>query len=721
MRREFDISGMHCISCANSIQKEVSKIEKISSAKVDFTNERLVVQGEQIPDKKIKKIVQELGYKVGSKDEEKKDQEVAQAKRKAFISLMIAIFLMGLMGVRFFFEPFFNVSFLEISPNYLQLILEALLAFIPVYYFGKETHLSAFKSIKKGYANMDVLISMGDNAAYLFGLAAFLNPQLPAFFGVAAFIMAFHLLGRYLEVSAKGKTSQALKSLLQLEAKTANVLVDGEEQQIRVDELKKGDVMIIRPGEKIPTDGEVLEGKSSVDESMATGESVPVTKNPGEEVIGSTINIEGTLKLKATKVGEETFLSQVINLVKQAQGSEVPIQNLADKVTSYFVPVVLFLSLITFLVWGLIMGEWLTALFAAMTVLVIACPCALGLATPTALTVAIGNGAQKGILFRKGSAIEEITKVDTIVFDKTGTITKGTPSVTDLLIFKGKRDRFLKIAGSLESNSEHPLGKAITEKAKKEINLEKITDFEAFFGEGVSGKINGKKAVAGRKKLLEKNGFNLGKKILDKKKELEAQGKTVVIVGSQDLIGIIALADTLKETSEKAIKNLKNKGFELVLLTGDNRKTANALAEKIGIEEVIAEVYPDQKTEAIEELKKQGKIVAMVGDGINDAPALTKADVSIAIGTGTDIAIESGDITLIKGELEKLIEAIELSERTFAIIKQNLFWAYLYNLLALPVASFGVLATPIGPVIAAGAMTFSSVSVVSNSLRLKNN
>jgi len=710
MKKEFDISGMHCISCADSIEKEVVKLDGVSSAKVDFTNEKLKVEGNTISEKEIEKIISDLGYSVGEKDEK---TEIKKMKKSTFISLGIAFFLMGLMIFRHFFDPGIN--------RYVQLTFEAILAFFPVYFFGKETHLSAFKSIKKGYANMDVLISIGDNAAYLFGLAAFFNPELPAFFAVASFIMAFHLLGRYLESKAKGKTSEALKSLLELEAKTANVLVDGEEKQVRVDELKKGDVMIVRPGEKIPTDGEVLEGKTSIDESMATGESVPVTKKEGDEVIGATINIEGVLKVKATKVGKETFLSQVIELVKEAQGSEVPIQNLADKVTSYFVPVVLSLSLITFLVWWFIVGELLLGIFAAMTVLVIACPCALGLATPTALTVAVGNGAKRGILFRKGAAIETISKVDTIVFDKTGTITEGAPSVTDVYPFKGDEKEVLKIAASLEKGSEHPLGKAILKKAKEEdIDMKEVSDFKALFGEGVVGKLQEEKMVVGRRSLLEKNNFKLSEDLLSRKKELEFEGKTVVIVGSENSVGLIALADTIKSTSRKAIKDLHKKGYDLAMLTGDNEKTAKALAEDLGIERVIAEVYPDEKTEAIEDLQNNGKSVAMVGDGINDAPALTKANVSIAIGTGTDIAIESGDITLIKGELEKLIEAIDLSEKTFKIIKQNLFWAYLYNSLALPVAAFGILATPIGPAIAAGAMTVSSLSVVSNSLRLKN-
>ena len=710
MKKEFDISGMHCISCADSIEKEVVKMDGVSSAKVDFTNEKLKVEGSTISEKEIEKIISDLGYSVGEKDEK---TEIKKMKKSTFISLGIAVFLMGLMIFRHFFDP--GVS------RYAQLTLEAVLAFFPVYFFGKETHLSAFKSIKKGYANMDVLISIGDNAAYLFGLAAFLNPELPAFFAVASFIMAFHLLGRYLESKAKGKTSEALKSLLELEAKTANVLVDGEEKQVRVDELKKGDVMIVRPGEKIPTDGEVLEGETSIDESMATGESVPVTKKPGDEVIGATINIEGVLKIKATKIGKETFLSQVIELVKEAQGSEVPIQNLADKVTSYFVPVVLTLSLITFLVWWLIMGELLLGIFAAMTVLVIACPCALGLATPTALTVAVGNGAKRGILFRKGSAIETISKVDTIVFDKTGTITEGAPSVTGVYPFKGDEKEVLKIAASLEKGSEHPLGKAILKKAKeKNIGVEEISDFKALFGKGVVGKLQEEEVVVGRRSLLEEKGFELSEDLLSRKKELESEGKTVVIVGSENSVGLIALADTIKDTSRKAIDDLHNRGYDLVMLTGDNEKTAKALADTLGIQKVIAEVYPDEKTEVIEDLQNNGKSVAMVGDGINDAPALTKADVSIAIGTGTDIAIESGDITLIKGELEKLTQAIDLSEKTFKIIKQNLFWAYLYNSLALPVAAFGILATPIGPAIAAGAMTVSSVSVVFNSLRVRN-
>ncbi len=709
MKKEFDISGMHCISCAESIEKEVVKLDGVSSAKVDFTNERLKVEGDEISKKEIENIIDELGYSVGEKDEE---TEIAKAKKSTFISLGIAVFLMGLMMVRHFFDPAVN--------RYLQLTLEAALAFFPVYYFGKETHLSAFKSIKKGYANMDVLISIGDNAAYLFGLAAFFNPELPAFFAVASFIMAFHLLGRYLEAKAKGKTSEALKSLLKLEAKTANVLVDGEEKQVRVEELKEGDLMIVRPGEKIPTDGRVVEGKSSVDESMATGESVPVTKEVEDEVIGATINIEGVLKVKATKVGKDTFLSQVIELVKEAQGSEVPIQNLADKVTSYFVPVVLALSLITFLIWTFVVGDFLLGIFAAMTVLVIACPCALGLATPTALTVAVGNGAKRGILFRKGAAIETISKVDTVVFDKTGTITEGAPGVTGVYPFKGDRGEILKIAASLEKGSEHPLGKAIVKKAKEEeIKLEKASDFKALFGEGVVGRLRGKEVAVGRKDLLRKKNFELSEDLLNKKKELESEGKTVVIVGSEDLIGLIALADTIKETSRKAIEDLQERGYDLVMLTGDNKKTAKALADDLGIEKVIAEVYPDEKTEVIKDLQSEGKVVAMVGDGINDAPALTKADVSIAIGTGTDIAIESGDITLIRGELEKMVEAVDLSEKTFKVIKQNLFWAYLYNSLALPAAAFGVLATPIGPAIAAGAMTVSSVSVVFNSLRIR--
>ncbi len=709
MKKEFDISGMSCISCAKSIEKEVVKLDGVSSAEVDFTNEKLKVEGDEIFEKEVEKIISDLGYSVGEKDE---DKEIKEMKKSTFISLGIALFLMGLMIFRNFFD-------LEVN-RYAQLTFEAILAFIPVYYFGKETHLSALKSIKKGYANMDVLISIGDNAAYLFGLAAFLNPELPAFFAVASFIMAFHLLGRYLESKAKGKTSEALKSLLELEAKTANILVDGEEKQVRVDELKKGDVMIVRPGEKIPTDGEVLEGKTSIDESMATGESVPVTKKKGDEVIGATINIEGTLKVKATKVGKDTFLSQVIELVKKAQGSEVPIQNLADKVTSYFVPVVLTLSLITFLVWWLVVGELLLGIFAAMTVLVIACPCALGLATPTALTVAVGNGAKRGILFRKGAAIEKISKVDTVVFDKTGTITEGAPSVTDVYPFKGDEEEILRIAGSLEKGSEHPLGKAIVKKAKEEdIELEEASDFEALFGEGVVGNLQGKEVVVGRKNLIKKKNFELSQDLLNRKEELESDGKTVVIVGSEDLIGLIALADTIKDTSQKAIEDLHERGYDLVMLTGDNEKTAKALANVLGVQKVIAEVYPDEKTEVIEDLQAKGKSVAMVGDGINDAPALTKANVSIAIGTGTDIAIESGDITLIKGELEKLIEAIDLSNRTFRVIKQNLFWAYLYNSLALPVAAFGVLATAIGPAIAAGAMTVSSVSVVFNSLRLR--
>ncbi len=718
MEKEFKLSKMHCISCAEKIEKEVSKITGISNSKVDFTNGYLVVEGSDFSEKEIEKKVTDLGYGFG--EEEDKSKEIDKKKKGVFISLTISFFLMGLMVLRYSNNPLFGISLFGISSHYLQLIVEAILSFFPVYYFGRETHISALKAIKKGYANMDVLISTGDNAAYVFGMVGFFISGIPAFFGVAAFIMSFHLLGRYMEERAKGKTSEDLRNLLELEAKNATILVDGKEEEVGIEELKKGDLMIVRPGEKIPTDGRVLEGVSSVDESMATGESLPITKRKGDEVIGATINVEGVLKINATKVGEETFLSQVVKLVKEAQGSRVPIQRLADKITSYFVPVVLILSALTFLIWGLFLGEWLTAFLASMTVLVIACPCALGLATPTALTVAIGNGAKKGILFRRGEAIEMIQKVDTIVFDKTGTLTEGNLSVTDQISFNGKKEQILRIGASLESGSEHPLGRAIVKKAEEEkLEFKKVDEFKALFGEGVVGKINGKKFLAGRGELIEKEAFELKDNLLEKKENLEAEGKTVVVVAGEGILGIIALSDTLKKDSVRCIKELKNKNFEIIMLTGDNERTAKALAKKIGIQKVIAEVYPNQKTETIEALQEKGKTVAMVGDGINDAPALTRADVSIAIGTGTDIAIESGDITLIQGELEKLIEAIKLSKKTFRVIKQNLFWAYLYNSAALPIAVFGVLATQIGPAIAAGAMTFSSVSVVFNSLRLK--
>ena len=712
------ILGMHCVSCARNIEARVKKHPGVSSVNVDFVSSKMFVEAEElVSDSDLKKIVEELGYKILEEESQEEIEEkklVHQAKLRAIWALILSVPLMFTMAAMYLDRPFFG-------SQSLQMILEAFLAFIVVYVIGFKVHLSALRVIRRFYANMDVLISIGTSAAFFFGVAAFFI-DVPVFFEIAAFIMAFQLLGRFLEERARGKTSEALRELLKLEAKTARVLKDGEEKEIPIEELKVGDIMVVRPGEKIPTDGEVTEGRSAVDESMATGESMPVGKKPGDEVIGATINQEGLLKVKATKVGKDTFLAQVVKLVEEAQRSRIPIQEFADKVTSYFVPAVLVIALLTVVGW-LILGNWFVAIVATITVLIIACPCALGLATPTALTVGIGRGAKQGILIRRGEAIELMGKTKIIVLDKTGTLTKGAPEVTDIMVFAEEisEDELLGKAASVELGSEHPLGKAIVARAKeKQIKIPEPRNFKAIFGKGVKAEINGKNVLIGRKELMEENGLetSFAQKTVG---SLQEEGKTAMFVAEENkMLGVIAVADTLKDETKTAIEQLHKMGFKTIMLTGDNQRTAKAIAKKVGIDEVIAEVLPDEKVEVIKKLQGGGEIkVAMVGDGINDAPALTQADVGLAIGTGTDIAIEAGEITLVRGDLMALLDAIRLSRATFRTIRQNLFWAFIYNVVAIPVAAFGMLATMTGPLIAAAAMAFSSLSVVSNSLRLR--
>ncbi|MDD2913028.1 MAG: heavy metal translocating P-type ATPase [Candidatus Pacebacteria bacterium] len=710
------VVGMDSPHCAGIIKKVLGGFKGVKNPEIDFANEK--VKFTFFPNENsladIEKAIEKEGYNV-FKEKETSEVEIEERRRvkntkiRAILALVLSIPLMFTMILMYSGKMF---------PG--QLFIEAVLSFIVVYILGWRAHVSAFKAARKFYANMDVLISLGTSAAFLFGVAAFFI-DVPVFFEIAAFIMAFQLLGRYLEEKARGKTSEALRELLNLEAKTARILINGEEKEIPVEELKLGDVMIIRPGEKIPTDGKVIEGLSSVDESMATGESLPVEKTPGSQVIGSTLNQEGILKAEAVKVGKDTFFAQVVKLVEEAQGSRIPIQEFADKVTSYFVPAILLIAIFTVLSW-LFVGNWYVAIVASITVLIIACPCALGLATPTALTVGIGRGAKQGILFRRGEAIELMGKTKVIVLDKTGTLTKGQPDVTDIIEINGNNiSDILQIASSVENNSEHPLARAIVKKAKeKNIELLRTENFKAVFGKGVEALVNGRRILVGRRMLLQENNISFSS-IEEIASKLEEQGKTAMFVADdKKVLGIIAVADTLKKETKEAIKELHNMGYKLVMLTGDNKKTASAISKEIGIDEVIAEVLPSEKVDVIKKLQEEGKVkVAMVGDGINDAPALTQADVGIAIGTGTDIAIEAGEITLVGGELNALINSIKLSRMTFKTIRQNLFWAYVYNAIAIPIAAFGILATMIGPIIAAGAMAFSSFSVVLNSLRLR--
>ncbi|MGD8331809.1 MAG: copper-translocating P-type ATPase, partial [Acidobacteriota bacterium] len=602
---------------------------------------------------------------------------------------------------------------------------------------GRRTYAGAWSAARHGHANMDSLIALGTGASFITGPAAFFFP-VANYAGVSAMIMAFHLTGRYVEESAKGRASQAIRKLLELGAKTARVLVDGEEREVPIRDVAVGDVMVVRPGEKIPTDGVVLAGESAIDESMATGESLPVTRGPDDEVIGATVNQEGLLKVRATRIGKDTFLAQVIKLVEQAQGSKVPIQEFADRVTGVFVPVVLGIALLTLALWLLAPGfmmplirlgsflPWVNpelggatlALVSVVAVLVIACPCALGLATPTALMVGTGKGAENGILIRSGAAIQALKDVRVVVFDKTGTITRGRPDLTDVTAHGDFTERdVLRWAGAAERGSEHPLGRAIAERAEAQAGtLPEPRDFSAVRGKGVQATVDGRLVLAGSRALMRDNGVD-PQPLEAEMTRLEEQAKTAMLVAVDGaLAGLVAVADTLKEDSKEAIRRLHDMGIETAMITGDNRRTAEAIGHEVGIDHVLAEVLPDGKVAEVRKLQQRFGLVAMVGDGINDAPALTQADVGVAIGTGTDIAIEASDVTLVSGRLSGVVRAIDLSRETFRRIKQNLFWAFFYNVIMIPLAIIGWM----HPVLAEIAMATSSVTVVGNANRLRS-
>ena len=736
------IGGMTCASCSQAITRSLIKTDGVEDANVNLATEKATVTF--YPGKtsytKIKKAIEDTGYQVLEREDKKarfeeealREQKVlATAKNKFLTAWALTIPVMLWMIPEMFFGLALpNATVFNIG----MITLAAPVLFIP----GWATYRSASKAIWHRNANMDVLIMLGTLASFLTGPPSFFTP-LANYAGVAAMIMAFHLTGRYVEAKAKGRASQAIRRLLELEAKTARILRDGKEVEVSIDEVGRGDLLIVRPGEKIPTDGIVEEGESGVDESMATGESMPVQKNPGDTVIGATINQRGLLKVKATKIGEETFLSQVIKMVEEAQGSKVPIQEFADRVTSYFVPTVLFLALITLVMWLVFpqvlgnIGVWASqflpwvdptlgvvslAIFAMVATLVIACPCALGLATPTVLMVGSGMGAENGILIRRGEAIQTLKDVKVMVFDKTGTITKGHPEVTDIIPAEGYSEKeVLALAASVEKGSEHPLAEAIIRKAEAEgLKLSALEHFEAITGRGIKAKIKGQSTVLiGNRKLMDETSiyYNSFEQEL---KRLEDEAKTVMLIAENGrCVGVVAEADTLKDDSVEAIVELKKLGLQTAMLTGDNRRTAEAIARKVGISKVLAEVLPDKKVARIRKLQEEEGVVAMVGDGINDAPALTQANVGIAIGTGTDIAIEAGDVVLVRGNLSDVVKAVKLSQITFRKIKQNLFWAFFYNMVMIPFAMVGLA----HPVIAEAAMAFSSVTVVTNANLLR--
>ncbi len=632
------------------------------------------------------------------------DVEIVSWKRKLIWSWILTIPIAIVM----LSERLFGYEILEMPYS---IILILALGFPVIFIFGWATIKSGIRGLFTFYFNMDSLIALGTIIAYITGIVA-LTGYLQDYSGVAAMIMAFFTTGKYVEAKARGRASSEIKKLLELGAKNARVLRGKEEIEVPIEEVKMGDVMVIKPGEKIPTDGIVVRGESSVDEGMVTGESLPVDKMKGNPVIGSTMNQDGILYVKATKIGNDTFLAHIIELVEQTQSSKIPIQRLADKITSVFVPIILVLAILTFLNWWFFSGDLSRAIGVGVAVLVIACPCALGLATPTALMVGSGMGAKRGILIRKGEAIQTMKEIKIVVFDKTGTITKGKPEVTNIYS-KVKEDYLLEVAATLEKLSEHPIAHAIVSKAQLK-KYKKVTGFSIIRGKGIIGKIGKKEVVIGNRALMEEKKIKYSA-FESETRGFELSGKTVMIVAeNKKVIGVIAVADAIKEDSVDAISRLNIGGYRTVMITGDNERTALAIAKQVGIKEVIANVLPEDKAKKVEELQQSG-MVAFIGDGINDAPALKQSNVGIAMGTGTDIAIEAGDIVLVKGSLVGVVEAINLSKATFKKIKQNLFWAFAYNVIAIPLAVAGVL----HPVVAEIAMALSSITVVTNANLLR--
>ncbi|MCX5878081.1 MAG: heavy metal translocating P-type ATPase [Deltaproteobacteria bacterium] len=731
------VTGMSCANCALAIERTVKKLPGVVNASVNFASERARV--EYIPsltslDEMIQAI-EKAGYGAIRPDDALEGEDAELQARRAEIKDQTAKFLVGLaftiplfvlsMGRDFgFFGPWAHAPWV----NWLFLLLATPVQF----YTGWDYYSGGFKSLRNRSANMDVLVAMGSSVAYVYSLALLLFPALGhhVYFETSAVIITLIKLGKMLEARTKGRTGGAIRKLMKLRPKTAFIEVDGQEKEIAVSQVSVGDRIIVRPGEAFPVDGAVLDGESSVDESMLTGEPIPVDKQAGDSVAAGTMNGEGRLRFEARKVGKDTALARIIRLVQDAQGSKAPVQALADRVAAVFVPSVIGIALFTFILWWLIGGEFVPAMIRLVAVLVIACPCALGLATPTAIMAGTGKGAEKGMLFKNSEALELASKLDTIVLDKTGTITIGKPAVVDVVLTDSTftdENEFLIMAASAERGSEHPLGRAIVAEAtRRGLSLSEPKFFKASRGLGISATINSHQVLAGKPGWFPEMGFDLAS-VEQKISSLQNQGKTVVVVAAENKItGLIAVADQVKPESKDAIQSLHKQNLKVVMLTGDNSRTAQAIASEVSLDEVVAEVRPEDKSSRIKELQGKGKKVGMVGDGINDAPALAQADVGMAIGTGTDVAIEAGDVILVSGSLRGVPRAIELSRATMRTIRQNLFWAFFYNVVLIPVAA-GVLfpfeflpsyLRQLHPILAAFAMAMSSITVVSNSLRL---
>ena len=717
VKRTYLIEGMTCAACSSRIDKALNKKNEIKNANVNLSTNKAIVEFQSgvLTDKDIIAIIEKAGYKAEVEIDRDLDRE-KELREKEIKSLRSSFIISAILTTPLFIAMFFHMAGVSnlLTNGWFQFALASPVQFIIGYRF----YNGAYKALRGGGANMDVLIAMGTSAAYFYSVYNLLVGVHEYYFEASATIITLILLGKTFEAVAKGKTSEAIKKLMGLQSKTALVFKDGEELEIDIDDLNIGDIVIVKPGEKVPVDGVIVEGTSSLDESMITGESIPIDKGVGDKVIGATINKFGAFKFKATNIGKDTVLSQIIKLVEDAQGSKAPVQRLADKISGIFVPVVIGIALITFLVFYLGFKDFNTGLINAVAVLVIACPCALGLATPTAIMVGTGKGAENGILIKSGEHLERTHEMDTIIFDKTGTITKGEPEVTDIISFNEfEEDEILRIAASVEKASEHPLGQSIVKYGEEKLlKVIAADNFTAVPGKGLKAEFEGKNVLIGNRKLMNDNSID----IKEKEKtlvELEKLGKTAMLMAIDGkLSGIIAVADTIKETSPKAIKELQKMGLTVYMITGDNERTAKAIADQVGITNILADVLPENKAEKVEALKSEGKHVGMVGDGINDAPALAAADVGFAIGTGTDVAMEAADITLMRGDLSGVVTAIRLSHRTMKTIRQNLFWAFFYNTIGIPFSALGFL----NPMVAGAAMAFSSVSVVTNSLRLKS-